>query len=133
MNSRLTVMALLLLVLGCCACSGSGRTDEQSGEGTPGAAVVSFFDHLNAGHLDAARELYTTDARVVVEDNEVFRGWADEVTQQGTIESVEILASTVTDDTAAVQFAIVFADGTSREHTVECLNEDGTWRLGAIL
>jgi hypothetical protein len=129
------LLPLLLLAIVCSGCTGTGGygTAEGIDEGTPGAAVVTFFDHLNSGDLDAARNIYTIEARLVVEDPEIFQGWADLITQDGTIDSVSIVSSTVIEQTAAVEFEIVFGDGSSKAHTVDCLNQEGEWRLGPVL
>jgi hypothetical protein len=134
LRSHGAIAMILLLGLAGWGCSGGGGNGGDGvDEGSPGAAVMTFFDRLNSGDLPGAKELYTSDAALAVEDPEVFQGWADQVTREGAIDSVSIVSSVVEEGTASVEFELVFNDGTREAHTVTCTMQDGVWKLGPIL
>jgi hypothetical protein len=119
----------LLLLAGCAPGDGSSTPDP----GTPGAAVHQFVTQVNAGDLESARDLYSSETRQIVEDPEIFQSWADQFTHDRTVTDISILESSVAEDTATVQFEIVFEDGSKTSHSVELVSEQGDWKLGPIL
>jgi hypothetical protein len=54
----------------------------------------------------------------------------DEITKDGTIESIEILEETNENKRGKVEFEVTYTDGTSEEATVSMYKEDGDWKVG---
>lgn len=121
-------LATVLTSVGC-------SRSEQPEEGTPAAAVQTFYDHLGEGAYDAAQAMYSAEAREVVADPELFRSWADQATHQGSIDKVVILSSSVAEDqtSASVDFELGFTDGSSEAYSVELVDEGGEWKLGLVV
>jgi len=128
------MIASMLLVLVALSSGGCSTTDEAE-EGTPGAAVQTFYRHLGDGAYDDAQAMYSAEAREIVADPEMFRSWAEQATHQGSIDKVVIIDSSVaeTEATAAVEFELGFKDGSSEAYSVELVDEGGEWRLGLVL
>jgi hypothetical protein len=122
---------LLLLALSWTGCSQSGQAEE----GTPGAAVQTFYGHLGDGAYDDAQAMYSEATREIVADPEMFRSWADQATRQGSIEKVLIVDSKVAESqtTAAVEFELAFADGSTEAYSVELVDEGGAWKIGLVV
>jgi len=125
-----TILTALLCALSV-ACAPGGAPDG------PGQAVQQFYRHLNDEAYNDARRLYNAEALAVVGNPEVtsdaaFGSWAQAETKSGIISEVEIVASTVDESTASVEFEIVYDDGSREKRSVELTQEDGQWRLGFI-
>jgi len=132
-RNRIVIVSAALAVVFLTACS-TGQ-DERAAEGSPGAAVQAFYDHLSRGDHAGAQALYSAEARSIVADPEVFRSWAEQATRNGAVDKVLIAASTVSEDGASadVDFDVVFDDGTTESFSVDLVDEGQGWRLGLIV
>jgi hypothetical protein len=115
------------------ACSGGVE------EGSPGQTVQIFYQHLNDGAYDDARNLYNQEALAVIEDpnfgsEEGYREWARSETKQGLVDRVEIVDTTLdeTGSSATVAFEVVYTDGTTKPAETVLILEDGAWKIGLI-
>jgi hypothetical protein len=130
MSDKSLLPLLLLLLLGL-VLSCSQETEEEGPQG----AVKRFYRHLNSGDYQAAKEMYNAEARVTIDDPELFseagfRKWAEEQTNNGSIKGVEILQA-VDDDTGAdIEYEISYRDGTTKRSRVRLTQEEGEWKLG---
>lgn len=119
----------LLLVIASLAVGCGGNSPEK--------AVREFYKHLNAGNYSTAKELYTAEARSLVDSSLMalaggFSQWADQETKVGTVEEVNILSSEARGETATVDYEIVYEDGSTVRKIVSLLKEDGSWKIGLI-
>lgn len=124
----LTVAVLLGLILAC-----APGADESG----PGGAVQRLYRHLNDGDYAAAKGLYNSEARALLDDpdfssEEGFRTWARQHTREGTVSNVDILSVDTVGEEARVEFRIVFEDGSSESGQVTATLEDGEWKLGLL-
>lgn len=131
---RLRFASILIILTALCVAgcsSGGGRAEE----GTPGAAVQTFYDHLDSGAYDAAQAMYSNAAREIVADPEMFRSWAAQATRDGTIDKVVIVGSTIAESQtdASVDFDIAFRDGSTAAYSVDLVDEGGEWKLGLVV
>lgn len=126
-SRRIGALAWWILIAAV-ACSGSG-------DGA-GQAVRSFYDHLDRGDYDAARRMYTPQARSRVEEildtAGGFPSWARTETREGTIQEIRILEESAQDSGVRVAYEIVYEDGTTTTRAVPVERSGGRWRLGLI-
>jgi hypothetical protein len=104
----------------------------------PAGAVQLFYEQLNDGKYNNAKEMYSTEVRATLDDPEVssevgFRTWADTQTKNRTISEVEILAEVSDESGATVDFRIAYRDGTAKTSQVKLTQENGEWKLGFAL
>ena len=97
--------------------------------------MQNFYRHLGAGSYEAARAMYSAEAREIVADPEMFRSWADQATRQDSIEKVVITGSNIAEDqvNASVDFEIEFRDGSTEAYSVRLVDEGGEWELGLVV
>lgn len=135
MNERhrwMIATTLLMLAAFCLAgCSGGGESEE----GTPGAAVESFYRYLSEGSYEDAQAMYSAEAREIVADPEMFRSWAEQATKNNSIDKVVILDSTIAEDQvhASVDFELSFGGGSSEAYSVQLVDEAGEWKIGLVV
>jgi hypothetical protein len=137
-NLRIAVCCVALLA----GCSSGTSEEEQAAATSPagapaesgaGQAVRSFYDHLNAGHHDAALALYIDANRTAMAaPDSGFAEWAAEETKGGTIQEVVVEPVTIPGDTVKVPFTLVYQDGSRAERTVDAYRIVGNWQLGSI-
>jgi hypothetical protein len=133
MLNRQPRLALLVLALGLVlACSQSGEAEG------PGGAVQLFYQQLNSGNYNAAKEMYNSEVRATLNDPEVssasgFRTWADSQTKERTISKVEILESVSDETGATIDYEIRYRDGSKKKSQVHLTQEEGEWKLGFSL
>jgi len=134
--TRWARVALVLAVasLGLVAC-GQPVEQEEPDLQTPGGTVEHFFRLLSAGNQPDVLALCTDQARRALEDPEVFRSWAEEITRHGTIARVRVIDSTDDPDggTATVDFEVAYDSGAVNRRTVALERDGEGWRLGVIL
>ena len=129
-RSYLSIMIVAFgLMLGC------SQGDEAEG---PGGAVQLFYQQLNDGNYNSAKEMYTAEARATIDDPELssadgFRRWADTQTKGRSISKVEILAETVDETGATIDYEIRYEDGSTKKSRVKLADEQGSWKLGFSL
>jgi hypothetical protein len=119
---------LALLVAGC--------SSEPPEEG-PGDAVELFYRHLNEGNYGGAKALYSSQARSILEDPDSaddagFAEWAKLETKEGQIESVNVVSESEEEDAAALDYEIVYTDGSRVQRKVTMVRENGDWKMGLI-
>jgi hypothetical protein len=133
MLNRQPRLALLILVLGLIlACSQSGEAEG------PGGAVQLFYQQLNSGNYNAAKEMYNAEVRATLDDPELsspsgFRTWANTQTKDRTISKVEILESASDETGATIDYEIKYRDGSTKKGQVHLTQEEGEWKLGFSL
>jgi len=133
MLNRQPRLALLALALGLIlACSQSGEAEG------PGGAVQLFYQQLNSGNYNAAKEMYNAEVRATLDDPEVssasgFRAWANTQTKERTISKVEILESVSDETGATIDYEIQYKDGSTKKSQVHMTQEEGEWKLGFSL
>lgn len=124
----------LWLALALVAASGCASAPD----GGPEQAVQGFYTHLNDGNYGAAIGLYSAEALSVLQDpdsasDSAFAAWAKEETKEGSVDRVEVVQQEATgDDSATVEFRVVYRDGSTAEHTVTVTRESGAWKMGLI-
>jgi hypothetical protein len=129
------MLAACLAVALCCGPILNCASGEE--EGGPGHTVQQFYRHLNDGAYVEAKGLYNAEALAVLDDPDVssdegFRAWAQQETKSGIISEVTIVNSSVEEMSAAVEFEIVYGDGTRLQRSVTLTQEAGQWKLGFI-
>jgi hypothetical protein len=130
MLKRQPALLLILLVIGLMlACSKSGEAEG------PGGAVQQFYEQLNSGNYNAAKEMYNAEARATLNDPELssaagFRTWANTQTKDRTISKVEILESASDESGATIDYEIQYRDGSTKRGQVQLTQEEGEWKLG---
>jgi len=136
MNERhrwmIATTLLMLAAVSLAGCSGGG---EKSEEGTPGAAVQTFYGYLSEGSYEDAQAMYSAEAREIVADPEMFRSWAEQATKNNSIDKVVILDSTIAEDQlhASVDFELSFGGGSTEAYSVQLVDEAGEWRIGLVI
>ena len=128
---RTTAIALITLCLALAACS-SGPDD-----GGPQGTVQDFYRHINEGDYANAMTLYSAEALDLWEDSgdaaeSGFADWAKGVTRSGSVDRVEIVEETLTEQTANVSFEVRYTDGSTSSHSVELVQEEGRWKMGLV-
>jgi len=108
-----------------------------SDENTPGAAVKTFYDHLNDGRNSEAMAMYDDEASGMFEDPSfasegAFDEWVASETKQGSIREVEIVDASTEEASAEVKFRVEYEDGSSKTGEVSLSLEQGRWKLGLI-
>ncbi len=103
----------------------------------PGGTVKAFYAHLNRAEYSKAKDLYTTEARQLVDGQLMalaggFANWAETETKGGTIAEVRIIASDARGEGATVLYEIHYEDGSSTTKLVSLTKEGGSWRVGII-
>ena len=115
------------------ACSGGGGTD---GGSDAASTVRTFYEHLNAGHYEDAKALYTVETREQIfpdaSAEEGFRNWAVVETHDRSMTEFKIVSETESDGGISIEFELDFKDGESSQRRVTVSKEDGAWRLGFI-
>jgi hypothetical protein len=143
-NWLLVPAALAFLLLASCSSSEETQPSADTGGTTETAAedagpkvedtVKAFYEHLNAGHQDAALALYTDTNRTAMSAPESgFAEWAKSETKEGTLQTVEVEPVTATGATVTVPFTLVYNDGTRAQRAVEAYRIGGTWMLGSVV
>lgn len=103
---------------------------------SPERKVEEFYEFLNAGDYAKAKEFYSTEARRAVEQdipNEEFIDWArNEETKRGTIENVKIINSIIKGESATVNYALIYKDGSTANRSAILSKEGNIWKLGLI-
>lgn len=104
---------------------------------SPSDTVEQFYALLNVGEYAKAKELYNSEAKQVAEGQLLelgggFSKFADLETRFGTIREINIVNSRERGEGAAVDYEIVYKDGSSVNKTVRLTKEKGWWRLGLI-
>ena len=124
-------LAVLLLFLVLAACS-SGPPEVG-----PGDAVELFYEHLNDGNYGDAKALYSTQARSILSDPDSaddagFAEWAKIETKEGQIQDVNVVNETQEEEVAALDYEIVYTDGSRAQRKVTMVRENGDWKMGLI-
>jgi hypothetical protein len=132
MRNRAGLILIIVTALAVIAACSSGPDDSG-----PGGTVQRFYTHLNDGDYAAAKALYNTEARTLLDDpdfssEEGFRTWAEQHTRQGSIAEVRILSEETTEGEARVEFEIVFDDGATQAGQVTATLEEDKWKLGLL-
>ena len=133
MFDKRSSLAIILLAFGLLlACSQSGEAEG------PGGAVQIFYEQLNDGNYNNAKEMYTAEARATLDDPELssaggFRTWADTQTKKRSISKVEILQEEPDDSGATIDYQITYRDGSTKKSQVRLIEEEGIWKLGFSL
>jgi hypothetical protein len=127
-----SVIIILLSLVLMLACSQSGKAEG------PGGAVQLFYQQLNDGNYNSAKEMYSAEARATLDDPELssaggFRTWAETQTKNRSISNVNILQELGDDGGATIDFEITYRDGTTKTSQVRLTEEDGEWKLGFSL
>jgi hypothetical protein len=133
MFDKRSSLVIILLAFGLMlACSDSGEAEG------PGGAVQLFYEQLNDGNYNSAKEMYSAEARVTLDDPELssaggFRTWANTQTKDRSIEKVEILNEAVDESGATIDYKITYDDGSTKMSQVQLVEEEGAWKLGFSL
>jgi hypothetical protein len=133
MFDKRSSLVIILLAFGLMlACSGSGEAEGPSG------AVQLFYEQLNDGNYNSAKEMYSAEARATLDDPELssaggFRTWANTQTKDRSIRKVEILNEAVDESGATIDYRITYGDGSSKMSQVRLAEEEGAWKLGFSL
>ena len=132
-NPRYLVAVAAIISIGMSGCS-QVRSDFG---GSPESTVKAFYEHLNKAEYSKAKELYTREARQMVDGQLMAMGggfakWGEHETKGGTIKEVSILSSDVRGEGAKVLCRITFIDGSAVTKSVFLTKEDGSWRMGLI-
>jgi hypothetical protein len=122
-----TVLICLALALSCA----------PSDENTPGAAVKTFYRHLNDGRNSEAMAMYNAEASRMFDDPSiaavgVFDDWVATETKKRSIREVEIVDAAAQERSAEVKFRVEYDDGSSKDGEVSLTLEQGQWKLGLI-
>ena len=146
MRARLVLLSAIALAV-CLLPAGCSKDEEEPADtgtastapdpSSPGALVKEFYDHLNAGHYDAALGLYAADARSTLTDpnlggQEGFASWAKEETKGGSIQEVSILGDMAGSESASVDYEIVYKDTSKARRSVTLTREGGSWKMGMV-
>jgi hypothetical protein len=131
-DKRHSTVPLLLALALTLACSSGGESEG------PGGTVQLFYQHLNDGKYNDAKEMYNAEARATLDDPELssdagFRTWANTQTKERSISEVEILESATDDTGATIDYEIRYEDGTVKKSRVKLTEESGEWKLGFSL
>jgi len=124
------VLAVLLLLAGAGCASGPSDGPQQS--------IEQFYQYLSDGNYRGAMSLYSAEAREVLEDPDTasdtgFAEWAKLETKDGKVDKVTVVPQEESGETsAAVEYRVVYSDGSSVDRKVTMTLEDGEWKLGLI-
>ncbi len=128
--------AVFLLVSSIALLGGCSSPDTSGG---PEQVVHEFYQHLNSGDYDRAMSYYGKEARAIFEDpatasDSGFSRWARKETKEGRVDEVEVTRSTPSEDqtTTALEYEIVYSDGTRASRSVTLSHKNGEWKLGLI-
>lgn len=139
------LLACCLFLVACSSSENGGQAGASTSEttGQPAAedagpkvedTVKAFYEHLNAGHQDAALALYTEANRTAMSaPDSGFTEWAKSETKEGTLQTVEVEPVTATGATVTVPFTLVYNDGTRSQRAVDAYKIGGTWMLGSVV
>jgi len=105
--------------------------------GSPESTVKAFYEHLNNGEYSKAKDLYTTEARQLVDGQLMalaggFAKFGEQESKGGTISEVKILSSQVRGEGATVQYQVLYKDGSATTKSVSLTKEGGSWKMGVI-
>jgi len=133
MLDKRSSLAIILLAFGLMlACSQSGEAEG------PGGAVQLFYEQLNDGNYNSAKDMYSTEARATLDDPELssaggFRTWANTQTKERSITNVEVLQEERDDSGSTIDYRITYRDGSTKTSQVRMTEEEGAWKLGFSL
>jgi len=131
MTRSVPTLALLLLALILAGCSSAPPA------AGPGDAVELFYQHLNDGNYGGAKALYSSQALTILDDPDAaddagFAEWAKLETKEGQIESVNVVSEATEEEVSALDYEIVYADGSRAQRKVTMVRENGEWKMGLI-
>lgn len=105
--------------------------------GSPETTVKAFYEHLNKAEYSKAKDLYTTEARQLVDGQLMalaggFAKFAEHETKGGTIQEVKIFSAEARGEGATVQYQVLYRDRSSATKSVSLTKEGGSWKMGVI-
>jgi len=104
---------------------------------SPEDTVKQFYQYLNKGEYSKAKQLYTIEAKQMVEGQFMAMGggfskWADAETKNGAVKEIKIAGSQIRGEGASVQYEIVYVNGETKRKSVSLTKENGSWKIGLI-
>jgi hypothetical protein len=99
---------------------------------SPSRATKNFYGYVEAGNMDKAMELVSTQTKNSVSQDKLRAGLGEAtraIKQHGGIDSIEVTKEDITGDIANVIGTIKYKDGTSENINQKLVKEDGDWKL----
>jgi len=100
--------------------------------GGPAKATKNFYYALDAGRIDEAMEMVSSQSKSALGEQKL-RGVLSDITrkikQRGGITSIEITSEEVTGEIADVAGVIKYKDGTGESFNQKLFKEKGDWKF----
>ncbi|MBW4621123.1 MAG: DUF4878 domain-containing protein [Cyanosarcina radialis HA8281-LM2] len=98
---------------------------------TPSGTVKLFFQRLEKGEIEKAKELVSKS--VLALGSKLDAGLAqisNEIKQAGGIKSIETKNEQITGEVARVEYSVVLKNDRPQNDNADLLKEDGSWKIG---
>ena len=121
MSIRILSVALVTAVV-LAACGGG-----SSGPTSPGQTLVAAMELIRDGKPEEFKAMVVADDQMGAGmfSGVYSSGWADE----GGLERVEVASEEINGDSATVEAAFHFANGSTENVTYELQQQDGAWKI----
>jgi hypothetical protein len=100
--------------------------------GGPGKATKNFYYALEAGKIDEAMKMVSTQTKSTMGEQKL-RGVLSDLTRQikqrGGIKSIEITKEEITGEIADVAGTVKYKDGMTESFNQKLFKEDGDWKF----
>lgn len=103
-----------------------------SSDSSPGGAIESFYRHMSAGEINAAWQMFSSDARAIAKNfggKSVLAEKAKDMQKKGGIKDIQVQEEKEKGDMANVRVVIVWGNNEKEERSETLIKEDGVWRL----
>jgi Domain of unknown function (DUF4878) len=100
--------------------------------GSPSKAMKNFYYALEAGRLDDAMKMVSSQTKGSMGEQKLRAVLSDltgKIKERGGIDSIEITNEEVTGQIADVSGTVTYGNGTSEAFTQKLFKEDGEWKV----
>lgn len=113
---------VMLLLLGACG----------NEEFSPSDVTSNLFDYASENEFSKMEKYISSNLLTVFENNGYdMNSYANNITEEGRIESIEILNETIKGEGASVDYKALYSDGTEEKQTVDLIKENNVWKISA--
>lgn len=97
----------------------------------PGKVVEKFYQYVEKGELEAAKNLFTKEIREAM-GGKIMAGLSEETNEinaKGGVKDIEIKSEEITGESARVTARVSYGNGSDKSDNTKLIKEDGAWRI----
>ncbi|MGW1564783.1 hypothetical protein ACWCQ1_51565 [Streptomyces sp. NPDC002144] len=117
----------MMTILTACGKESSKKENESE---SPSDSLTSLFEHASNNEYSNMEQYISTNILNAMESNGYgMNAYAADITDNGSIESIEVLSEEIKGEGATIKYKEIYTDGSEKDNIVSLTKEDKNWKV----